>query len=54
MGFFKNADFWLYFYAVKNLQNVVKYSKAGHFRVQRILINDLGALEFYFDLPWRF
>ena len=54
MEFFKKVDFWLFLYAVKNLQNMVKYSKGGYFRVQRIRINNLSALKLYFDLPWRF
>jgi hypothetical protein len=54
MEFFKKVDFWLFLYAVKNLQNMVKYSKGDYFRVQRIQINNLSALELYFDLPWRF
>ena len=54
MEFFKKVDFWLFLYAVKNLQNMVKYSKGGYFRVQRMRIKNLSALELYFDLPWRF
>ena len=54
MEFFTKDDFWLFLFVVKNWKNVVKYSKGGHFRVQRILINNLSALEPYFELPLRF
>ena len=54
MEFFKKEDFWLFLFVVKNLKNVVKYSKGGHFRVQRIRINNPSALVLYFDLPLRF
>ena len=35
MEFFKKVDFWLFLYAVKNLQNMVKYSKGDYFRVKK-------------------
>jgi hypothetical protein len=53
-GIFQKRRFLAIFINVKIFQNVVKYPKKVNFGVQRIWINNLSALELYFDLPWRF